>query len=85
MTTIDLRNFLLHWMSGGRANAVPLNREILDQVFAFYRVCEAVEKKAIVYQIDETVIFLSESGLTKPRQILFVDSVSGESFLQEIE
>ena len=85
MTTIDLRNYLLRYLNGGWANAIPVNQEILDQVFPVYRIHEAIGKQATAYQIDETVIFVSETGLTKPRQILFVDSISGESFLQEIE
>lgn len=82
MTTIGLRNYLLRHLNGGR---IPVNREILDQVFPVCRIHEAIGKQATVYQIDETVIFVSEIGLTKPCQILFVDSISGESFLQEIE
>ena len=85
MTTIDLKNYLLRYLNGGRTNAAPVNQEILDQVLPVYRIHEAVGRQALVYQIDETVVFVSETGLRKPRQILFVDSISGESFLQEIE
>ncbi len=85
MITNDLRSFLVHHMNGGQSNAVPVNQEILDQVFPAYRVHDAIGKKATAYQIGETVIFVSDGGLTKPRQILFVDSMSGESFFQEIE
>lgn len=85
MTTIDLRNYLLRHLNGGSANAVPVNQEILDTVLPVYRIHETIGKQAIAYQVDETVVFISETGLTKPKQIFFIDSVSGESFLQEIE
>jgi len=85
MTAIDLRNYLLRYMNGGEAKTIPINQEILDQVFPVYRVHETIGKRVTAYQMDETVVFVSDGGLTKPRQILFVDSISGESFLQEIE
>ncbi len=85
MTTNDLRSFLVHRMKGSRSNPAPVNQEILDQVVPAYQLYDAAGKKVTAYQVGETVIFISDGGLTKPRQILFVDSVSEESFFQEIE
>ena len=85
MTLKDLKSFLIHNMEGERSKSIAVNREILDHVFPVFSICKAAGKKVTAYQIDETMIFVSDSGLTRPRQVVFIDLMSGTSFLQEIE
>ncbi len=85
MTLKDLKSFLVHNMKGEQSKSIAVNREILDHIFPEFSICEAAGKEIMAYQIDGTMIFVSDGGLTKPRQVVFIDLMTGASFLQEIE
>ena len=85
MTMKDLKSFLVHNLNLGRSHSVAVNREILENVIPAFSADQLVAKEVMAYQIDGTTIFVSDNGLTKPRQIIFVDLTNGTSFLQEIE
>lgn len=85
MTFKELRGLLVQGMGGGVSHPVAVNQEILDRVFPPRLVRETRGRAVMAYQAEETMVFVSHSGLNKPRQILFIDLANGTSFLQEIE
>ncbi|MBI3312841.1 MAG: hypothetical protein HYZ83_01210 [Candidatus Omnitrophica bacterium] len=81
----DLKDFLARRINSEGWNQVAVNSEILDQVFPAVPAVEAESREVTAYQVNGTMVFVSKGGLTKPSRVIFVDLLSGESFLQEVE
>lgn len=64
---------------------IAVNQEIVGQLIQGTYGTEVAENQVSAYQLNGTLIFLSESGLPMPKRIAFVDVRSGTSFLQEVE
>ena len=81
----NLKSFLICNLNERRPNAIAVNEEVLESVMPGFSLEQLDGKEIMVYQFEETMIFMSDGGLMKPRQIIFLDLASGASFLQQIE
>ena len=85
MTTSDLKTILVNHLEGPSENRTSVNREIIDQIIGGKEPAEIPLNEAMVFQVNGTIVFLSEAGFSLPRRIVFLDLKSRKSFLQEIE
>lgn len=85
MRLADLKQFLVYCFGGERGPSASVHKEVLDHVMPEGGIHEIQGKEVIAYEVDGTIVILSENGLVKPKQVIFTDLVSGASFLQEIE
>ena len=79
MTIADVKTILVN------QNSVRANQEIVEQIISENPRREVEHSEIHVFDMGETLVFLSEQGLTVPNRVIFVDLKSKESFLQELE
>ncbi|MBI4387745.1 MAG: hypothetical protein HY582_01715 [Candidatus Omnitrophica bacterium] len=85
MTLQDLKTILIDHLGAWSKKPVLVNQEIVDHIIRGRAKTEVLGSEAMVFQVNGTTVFLSDSGLKLPEQIIFVDLKSRESFLQELE
>ena len=80
----DLKKLLTYCLSKGDARAMAAYRETIDQIMTEdHEEVRGTEVSA--YPVNGTTVFVSDTGLRKPSQVIFIDLRSRKSFLQSLE
>ena len=83
MTIDDVKTILINNLSVKGKNSIHANREIVNQMITENPKQEVDIAEAQVFQMGDTVVFLSDSGISIPKRVVFVDLKSREAFLHE--
>lgn len=85
MTINDLKTILVNYLDARGRKAKAVSQEIVDKIIGGGDKLPIEGCEVMAFQINGTTVFVSESGLMQPRQVVFVDLKSRNSFLQELE
>ena len=80
-----LKQLLIHSVDKERHHSAATNEEVLDRVIHGSEDHDVPGKEVTAYQVNGTIVFVSDVGLYQPQRVVFVDLKSGKSFLQQLE
>jgi hypothetical protein len=85
MTTTGLKELLATHLGGVSQKQIASNQEVLNHVLKNKSEQTIQFMDVLACEVDGTLVFLSDAGLPKARNVIFLDLISQTSFFRTLE